>query len=110
MDNRHSLNARTLAQNLGSLSSSARMFALNPMRPLKRISKNKLQGILTQGTLITYLSTYVSHYLFSIKIRLFILSCGGVVQLGGLALGSPRLVPLRLRLISLFYSLNVLKY
>ena len=34
----------------------------------------------------------------------------GEVQLRGLVLGSPRLVPLRLRLASLFYSLKVPSY
>ena len=33
--------------------------------------------------------------------------CQGVVQLEGLVQGSPKLVPLRLRLVSLFYSLKV---
>ena len=36
--------------------------------------------------------------------------CQGVVQLGGLVKGSPRLVPLRLRLARLFYALKVLLY
>ena len=33
-------------------------------------------------------------------IKKYIVSCRGVIQLGGLVLGSPRLVPLRLRLAS----------
>ena len=35
-----------------------------------------------------------------------IVRCQGDVQLGGPMLGSPWLVPLRLRLLSLFYSLK----
>ena len=36
----------------------------------------------------------------------YIVGCRGVVQLGGLVLGSPGLVPLRLRLASFFFSLR----
>ena len=36
----------------------------------------------------------------------YINGCQGVVQLGSLVQGSPSLVPQRLRLVSLFYSLN----
>ena len=35
------------------------------------------------------------------NVRSFLVSCRGVLQLGGLVLGSPGLVPLRLRLVSL---------
>ena len=37
----------------------------------------------------------------------YIVDCQGVVYLEGLVVGSPRSVQLRLRLISLFYSLRV---
>ena len=37
----------------------------------------------------------------------YTISYRGLVQLGGLVLGSPRLVLIRLRLVSLFYSLKV---
>ena len=36
----------------------------------------------------------------------YIVGCHGVVQLGGLVPGYPWEVPLRLRLVSLFYSLK----
>ena len=44
------------------------------------------------------------------KFHKYIFSCGGAVQLGGLVLDSPGLVPLRLRLVGLFYSLKVPLY
>ena len=37
----------------------------------------------------------------------YIVLCQGDVQLGGLIQGFPALVPLRLRLVSLYYSLKV---
>ena len=40
-------------------------------------------------------------------IKKYIVDCQGVVQLGGLVLGYPWEVPLRLKLISLFSSLKV---
>ena len=52
------------------------------------------------------------YYLVSIfrpppYLPLFLVCCLGVLKLGGLVLGSPWLVPLRMRLVSLFYSLKV---
>ena len=50
----------------------------------------------------------ISHYLSVALIRQkYIVSCRGVVQLGGLAQGSPSSVPLSLKLVRLFYSLKV---
>ena len=37
----------------------------------------------------------------------YVVDCRGVVQLGGLVLGFPELVPLRSGLVSLFYALKV---
>ena len=41
------------------------------------------------------------------KLTTYIVSCHGVVQLRGLVLGCPKEVPLRLWLVSLFYSMKV---
>ena len=41
------------------------------------------------------------------RLTTYIVSCHGVVQLRGLVLGCPKEVPLRLWLVSLFYSLKV---
>ena len=52
---------------------------------------------------ISFLSKVSSH----LAIAEYIVGCRGVVQLGGLVLGYPGLVPLRLRLFNLFFSLKV---
>ena len=47
----------------------------------------------------------MNHFNFSMGV--FMVGCLGVVQLGGLVMSLCQEIPLRLRLVSLFYSLNV---